>query len=339
MLEIAVVGVGHWGPNLIRNFDNRLRSRVRWIIDRDPRRLEAASSRFPEARLETDVAKALADPELDAIVIATPTRTHADLVRRGLSAGVHVMVEKPLTADVESGRELCDLALEKQRTLLVGHVFVYNAAVRWVKDCIDRGDLGRVYYISSNRTNLGPIRNDVNASWDLAAQDIAIFNYWLGSGPVSVSARGHAWINAGLEDAVFATFRYPGDTLVNVHVSWLNPHKVRQITVVAEDRMLSYDDMDEVEPIRLFDKTVTDEQSEQFVDTFSGFRSVIHTGDITIPPVRMGEPLRDECMHFLDCVENGETPRTGGPEGLEVVRALAAIDRSIAEGGVEVPIS
>jgi len=337
MLEIAVIGAGHWGPNLIRNFDNRLRSRVRWIIDRDESRLEAAAKRFPDAQLGTDVEAVFADRTLDAVVVATPTDTHAALVRRALEVGLHVMVEKPLTADSVSARELSALAEEQGRVLLVGHVFVYNPAVRWVKQRMDAGELGRIYYISSARTNLGPIRTDVSASWDLAAQDIAIFNYWLDGPPISASARGHAWINPGLQDAVFATFRYPGDILVHLHVSWLNPRKVREITVVAEDKMLSYDDMDAMEPIRLFDKRVNVE--EEFVDTFSGFRSVVHTGDITIPPVRMGEPLGAECMHFLDCIENGETPNTGGPEGVEVVRALEAMDRSMSQGGKEVPLA
>lgn len=310
-------------------------------MDQDPKRLDAASSRFPEARLATDVEEVLEDAELDAVVVATPTVTHATLVRRALGAGLHVMVEKPLTSDSGSARELADLAKERGRVLLVGHVFVYNAAVRWVKERLEAGDLGRVYYISSSRTNLGPIRTDVSASWDLAAQDIAIFNDWLGGPPVSVSARGHGWINQGLEDAVFATFKYPRDILVHLHVSWLNPRKVREITVVAEDKMLSYDDMDDQEPIRLFDKRVEGARGgeEEFVDTFSGFRSVVHTGDITIPPVRMGEPLSDECAHFLDCIETGEEPRTGGPEGLDVVRALEAMDRSMANEGREEPIA
>lgn len=338
MLEIAVIGAGHWGPNLIRNFDNGRRSRVRWIVDRDERRLEIASSRFPDAKFRTGVDEVFQDPELGAVVIATPTATHAELARRALEADLHVMVEKPLTADAASARELTALAAEKQRVLLVGHVFVYNPAVRWVKQRLDSGELGRVYYISSARTNLGPIRTDVSAAWDLAAQDLAIFNYWLGETPVSVSARGHSWINPGLQDAVFATFRYGGDILAHLHVSWLNPRKVREITIVADDKMLSYDDMDSMEPIRLFDKRVKDPEPE-FVDTFSGFRSVVHTGDITIPPVRMGEPLNEECTHFLDCIEKGEVPRTGGAEGLEVVRALEAMDRSMSQSGMEVPLA
>lgn len=336
MHEIAVFGAGHWGPNLIRNFHNQRRSRVRWIVDRDPERLATAASHFSGVQVTDDPEVALADPELDAAVIATPTRTHEELAQNALEAGLHIFVEKPLTSDSRSAAAIRDLAAAKGRVLLVGHVFVYNPAVRWVRDCIASGQLGRVYYISSSRTNLGPIRGDVNAAWDLAAQDIAIFNYWLGAQPVSISGQGHAWINSGLQDAVFATLRYPGDTLAHLHVSWLNPRKVREITIVASDKMLSYDDMSGTEPIRLYDKTVADSPSDsKFVDTFAGFRSVVHTGDITIPPVRMGEPLNAECMHFLDCIEDGTTPTTGGDEGLSVVRALEALDRSMQGGGRE----
>ena len=193
-----------------------------------------------------------------------------------------------------------------------------------------------MYYVSSVRTNLGPVRLDVSASWDLAAQDIAIFNYWLGGGPASVSALGHDWINPGVQDAVFATLRYPGDVLVQLHVSWINPRKVRDITIVAERKMVTYDDVNLNEPIRLYDKQVTPPRNgSAFVDTFAGFRSQVHTGDITIPPVRTEEPLYSECMHFLDSIENGVAVRTDGPVGLAVVEALEAIDRSMARGGSE----
>lgn len=338
MHEIGVIGAGHWGPNLIRNFDNRLRSRVRWIVDRDEQRLAAARGRFPEARGTRDVEEALADPELDAVVIATPTATHAELCERALNANLHVFVEKPLTGDSASSRRIEEQAREKNLVLLVGHIFLFNPAIRWIKQLLDSGELGRVFYLSSTRTNLGPIRRDVSASWDLAAQDIAIFNYWLGRSPISVSARGQAWINPGIQDAVFATFRYEGDVLVNLHVSWLNPRKVRDITLVAENKMLSYDDMDSIEPVRVFDKRVKNSDEEDFVDTFSGFRSVVHTGDITIPPIRMGEPLAIECQHFLDCIEAGHAPDSDGLVGLEVVRALEAMDRSMSQGGKEMPL-
>jgi len=339
MIEVAVLGAGHWGPNLIRNFENQTRSRVRWIVDTDGERLRAAQARFPGATCSTDVAQALADPLVRAFVIATPTSTHAALARAALESGRHVLVEKPLTTEASSARALSELAARSGLVLLVGHVFVHNPAVQWVKARLGAGELGRLYYASSSRTNLGPIRSDVNVAWDLAAQDIAIFDYWLGTTPASVSAQGHGWLNGNNHDAVFATLRYPGDVLVHLQVSWLNPRKVRHITLVADQRMLTYDDSSPEEPIRIYDKrALPATPKDPFVDTYAAFRSQVHSGDITIPPVRMGEPLALECMHFLDCIEDGRRPLTGGPEAVAVVETLEAIDRSLAARGREEPV-
>src|SRR5262245_10289479 len=338
MIEVAVVGAGHWGPNLIRNFENHTRSRVRWIVDTDRERLKVAQARFPGATCSTDVSEALADRRVGAVVIATPTSTHAELTRAALESGRHVLVEKPLTTEADSARELSELAARSGLVLLVGHVFVHNPAVQWVKQRLASGELGRLYYASSSRTNLGPIRTDVNVAWDLAAQDIAIFDYWLGSSPESVSAQGHGWLNGGNADAVFATLRYPGDVLVHLHVSWINPRKVRHITLVAEQRMLTYDDSAPEEPIRIYDKRALPVSPAAFVDTYAAFRAQVHSGDITIPPVRMGEPLALECMHFLDCIQDGRAPLTGGPQAVAVVETLEAIDRSLAARGREEPV-
>lgn len=336
MIRIGVVGAGHWGPNLIRNFHDGPRSEVAWVVDRDPTRLRQVEDRFPDVRCSADAGDALRDPSVDAVVVATPTSTHYTLVREALERGKHVLVEKPITTRSSEADELCRVAREVGVTLMVGHVFLYNEAVRYVKGVVDAGDIGRVYYVSMVRTNLGPIRMDVNASWDLAAHDLSIANYWLGSAPLSASATGGTWINGGIEDAVFATLRYPGDVLLNLHVSWLNPRKARDITVVGDRRMLTLDDMNLSEPIRMYDKGVTDElMSPTYVDTFASFRASVRDGDVTIPRVPMGEPLRAECEHFLDCVELGKEPLTGGREGAAVVRALEAIDRSIRGRGRE----
>ena len=336
MIQIAVLGAGHWGPNLIRNFDNRQRSAVRWIVDRDPARLAAAEARFPGAKLTTQPAEAIADPAVDAVVIATPTITHYELAKAALERGKHVLVEKPLADSAAACRELIELAERTERVLLVGHVFLFNPAVRWVKEYLDSGQLGAIYYVSSQRTNLGPIRTDVNAAWDLASQDLSIFNYWLGTTPRSACAVAGTWLNPGIADAVFATLRYPGDVLAHLHVSWLNPRKNRDITVVAQRRMLTYDDMSLSEPIRVYDKRVAEQRTESnFVDTFASFRSSVREGDITIPRVAMGEPLAAECEHFLDCLESKARPQCGGAEALDVVRVLEAISRSIAGGGRE----
>jgi predicted dehydrogenase len=334
VIRVAVLGAGHWGPNLIRNFHNRTSSAVAWVIDRDATRLAQVQARFPDVRVSADVEAALADSSVAAVVVATPTSTHYPLSRAALERDKHVLVEKPLATRSEHGAELCEIAATRGRVLMVGHVFLYNAAVRRVKQYLDEGRLGRVYYVSMVRTNLGPIRVDVNAAWDLASHDISIVNYWLEASPVSVSAAGGNWINQGVEDAVFATFTYPGDVLVNLHVSWLSPRKAREITVVGEQRMLTFDDMNLNEPVRIYDKHVTEARTViGYVDSFASFRSSVRDGDIVIPRVAINEPLRAQCDHFMECIERGTAPLTGGAEGLSVVRALEAMARSVKSGG------
>ncbi|MGQ0505144.1 MAG: Gfo/Idh/MocA family protein, partial [Myxococcaceae bacterium] len=317
MNRIALIGAGHWGPNLLRNFHNHQTSEVAWVVDRDAGRLEQVKSRFPEVQLSQDAADVFRDASVDAVVIATPTVTHYALVKAALEAKKHVLVEKPITANTAEGVELTALAEKVGRVLMVGHVFVYNSAVRKVKQYLDEGRVGRVYYVSMVRTNLGPIRMDVNAAWDLASHDISIVNYWLGADPITASAVGGTWINPGIEDAVFATLRYPNGVLVNLHASWLNPRKSRDITVVGEGRMLTCDDMNLNEPIRIYDKGVTDARTQPgFVDTFASFRASVREGDITVPKVALGEPLKTECEHFLECIKTGKAPLTGGREAV-----------------------
>lgn len=336
MIEVAVLGAGHWGPHLIRNFDNRQRSHVAWVVDRDQSRLDEVRNRFPDAKLTDDASVAIADDLVDAVVIATPTTTHYALAKEAIARGKHLLVEKPIATSSKESQELTDLAAKGGLVLMVGHVFVYHAAVQRVKRYIDTGELGRVYYISMVRTNLGPIRTDVNAAWDLAAHDLSIADLWLGGQAATASAVGGGWINPGLDDVMFATLRYPGDVLVNLHVSWLNPRKARDITVVGDHKMLTFDDMDLTEPIRIYDKGVAEEGGMPlFADTFSSFRASIREGDVTIPKVRVQEPLMAECMHFLDCIERGLAPMTGGPEATAVVRTLEALERSMRDGGKE----
>ncbi|HEY6477835.1 MAG TPA: Gfo/Idh/MocA family oxidoreductase [Polyangia bacterium] len=335
-IRIAVIGAGHWGPNLIRNFDSPPASVVKMVVDRDGARLEQVRARFPDAAVSQNAADAFGDPAIDAVVIATPTSSHHALVKAALEAGKHVLVEKPISTHGDEADELVALAARRARVLVVGHVFIFNLAVQRVRAYIEAGDLGRIYYVSMVRTNLGPIRVDVNAAWDLMSHDISIVNYWLRSEPETASAVGGTWINAGREDAVFATLRYPGDVLVNVHASWLNPRKSRDVTVAGDKRMLTFDDMNVAEPLRIYDKRVSDQATiPEVIDTFASFRASIRDGDITIPKVSTGEPLRNECQHFLDCIRTGKPPLVGGTEGAAVVRALEAIDRSMRDHGRE----
>ena len=336
MIRVAVIGAGQWGPNLIRNFHNKQTSEVVWIIDHDAARLDEVHTRFPDVQASEDPEQALRDPSVDAVVVATPTSTHYALAKEALEQRKHALVEKPLTTQLKQGLELVELAAYQRLTLMVGHVFVYNPAVRKVKEYLDAGYLGKVYYVSMVRTNLGPIRLDVNAAWDLAAHDLSIVNYWLDAEPLSVSAIGGTWINQGIEDAVFATLRYPQGALVNLHASWLNSRKARDITVVGERRMLTFDDMNINEPLHIYDKQVTDLRTRPiYVDSFASFRASIRKGDITVPKVPVGEPLATQCAHFLECIVTGERPFTGAPEGIAVVRALEAMQRSIRARGRE----
>jgi predicted dehydrogenase len=336
MIRVAVIGAGQWGPNLIRNFHNKQTSEVVWIIDRDAARLDEVHARFPDAQTAGDPEQALRDPSVDAVVVATPTSTHYAIAKEALERGKHVLVEKPLTTQVKQGLGLLELAARQRLILMVGHVFVYNPAIRKVKEYLDAGHLGKLYYVSMVRTNLGPIRLDVNAAWDLAAHDLSIVNYLLDAEPLSVSAIGGTWINQGIEDAVFATLRYPQGVLVNLHASWLNPRKARDITVVGERRMLTFDDMNLNEPLRIYDKQVTDACTQPtYVDSFASFRASVRKGDITVPKVPLGEPLATQCAHFLECIVSGKQPFTGAPEGIAVVRALEAMQRSIRARGRE----
>jgi len=336
MISVGVIGAGHWGPNLIRNFHNKQTSEVLWIADRDHGRVEQVRKRFPDVQVTDDASRVIADERVQAVVVATPTSTHYALVKAALERGKHVLVEKPITADVKQGEELCALAEAKGRVLLVGHVFVYNEAVRRAKRYIQERELGNLFYISMVRTNLGPIRADVNAAWDLAAHDISIVDYWLDGHALAASASGGIWINAGIEDAVFATLRYPDNVLVHLHVSWLDPRKAREITVVGDKRMLTLDDMNMIEPLRIYDKGVSEKPSAPgYADTFSSFRAAIREGDIVSPRVALGEPLKAECDHFLDCIAHEKRPMTGGREAVAVVRTLEAIQRSLKNLGRE----
>ena len=339
MIKLAVVGAGRWGPNLINNLYTHKDAWISWVADANPSRLQAVRDRFTGVQTTEDAAAAIEADDVDAVLIATPTNTHFEFATRALEAGKHVLVEKPLAATVAEAEELCALAAKTDLVLMVGHIFVYNAASRRAKEYIADGELGRIYYISMERTNLGPIRADVNAAWDLAAHDISLASYWLNADPLSASAVGGDWINRGVEDAVFATLRYPGDVLVHLHASWLNPKKSRGITVVGERRMLTFDDINLNEPIRLYDKKVRDERTDlPFVDSFASFRMSVRDGDIVIPKVQMGEPLKAEINHFLDCVENNSRPLSAGAEGLAVVKTLDAITRSLAAGGRQVEV-
>lgn len=338
MTGIAVVGAGHWGPHLIRNFNDHLSSQVLWVAEMDDRRRKAIAERFPTTQVTADLADVLADERVDALVVATPTSTHSSIVRDALNAGKHVLVEKPIAHLLDESVELSHLADRLGKVLMVGHVFLFNPAFRAAKEYIQRGELGTVRYLSMVRTNLGPVRTDASAAWDLASHDISIANYWLDAVPNHVHATGGSWLNEGINDVVFATLSYPDDILVHIEASWLNPRKRRLVAAIGSERMLTVDDMELTEPVRMYDKGVLDPMSDEFTDTFAGFRNQIREGEVRIPHVTGGEPLREECDEFLRRVSGNEGTLADGWDGARVVAVLEAIDRSVAEGGASVMV-
>jgi len=336
MLEIGLIGVGHWGPNIARSLSSTGRANVRWICDLNQERLTWIAERHPEARTTSSIDDLLGDEAVGAVAIATPVPTHYDIARRALEAGKHVLIEKPLTATSEQGRALVELAESKGLTLMVGHVFEYNATVRALKGLIHEGELGKIQYMSFTRTNLGPVRTDVNALWDLASHDISIMAYFLDSFPADVTARGQAYLNEDIEDAVFATFGFATGVVAHVNVSWLNPQKVRSITVVGDKKMAVWDDLDMQRPIQVFDRHV---EVPSEADSFIEFKTAVVDGGVFIPNVRLNQPLQAECEHFLDCVEAGTRPQSDGWNGLRVVQALEAADTSMRNGSTVTPIA
>ena len=338
-LHIAVAGVGHWGPNLIRNFYTSNRSNIIAVCDHDLKRLDLIKSAYPDIEVTTSFDDLLKNDRLEAIVIATPTETHFQLARQSLSAGKHVFVEKPIATTKRDCDELLDLAKTNKRHLFVGHVFVYNAGIRAVKKYIESQELGTIYYVNLTRTNLGPIRTDVNAFWDLAPHDISILNYWFPDKPRTVNAVGAVYLNQGVEDTVYATYRYADGMIANIHTSWLHPKKVREITVIGEKKMIVWNDLDLNHPIKVYDKNVTFiKDEEQLIDTFSSFHANIHEGDTLLPKIRLNEPLKAECEAFLDVILNDDNSYSSGLHGAHVVNAMLAAENSISAAGREVEI-
>jgi len=338
-LNIGVVGAGRWGPNLIRNFHSQQQCRVTSVADTLPSRLKLIQERYSDIFITESADEIITSQNVDAVVICTPTSTHFEMTQKALLNKKHVFVEKPLASTPAECKTLIELARQMDRVLFVGHIFVYNAGIQAARRIIQSGELGKILYIHMTRTNLGPIRTDVSALWDLAPHDLSILRYWLDQNPISVSAMGGRYLNPTIEDVVFATYRYPDQMIANLHVSWLNPKKVREIVVVGEKKMLVWDDMDLNHPLRIYDKKVTvDYEKDTLIDTFINFRANIHEGDTVFPRVLLNEPLAAECVAFLNAIQEPSKSISSGAEGLAVVEALAAADASIRANGKEIAI-
>ncbi len=353
--RVGVVGAGYWGPNLIRNLAELPRSPLVAVADRDPARLEYARARYPHVRFYSELEELLADGEVNAVVLATPAELHERHALAALEAGKHVFVEKPLATSSAGCRRLMAAAEAHGRVLMVGHTFLHNDAVRWVKARIDEGDLGDVLYLYSRRLNLGQVRQDINVVWNLAPHDISIMLYLAGQRPDRVACHGQAFLQKGVEDVAFLTLEFgaaPGGTgarrAAHIHVSWLDPNKVREVVVVGSRKMVVYDDVDADHMIQVYDKGVdrvpvqaggaAASDPRERLETFGEFKLWLRWGDLTIPKLRVAEPLRNEMAHFIQCIETGQAPITGALNGLEVVRVLEAADESLRAGGAPVEI-
>ena len=331
MIGVAQIGVGYWGPNLLRNLVANDDCRVKTVVDLSEERRRFVGRNYPSVAVTDTVESALDDPDVSAVVIATPVATHFELVMKALAAGKHVLVEKPMARSVEEVEQIGGLAEEKSLIAMVGHTFLYNAAVRYVKQLIDSGELGDIRYIYSQRINLGRIRSDVDALWNLAPHDISIIQYWLGDPePVSILRRGMDYIQNGVDDVVFLNVVYPENIMANIHVSWLDPHKVRQMTVVGSKKMIIYDDIAE-NKIAIFDKglnrmAVLGENMD--FDKPNDFQFSHRSGDVLLPKIAWQEPLKVEIEHFIDCITNGVECVTGVEHAKKVVQILSTSERA-----------
>jgi predicted dehydrogenase len=323
-VRVAAVGCGYWGPNVIRNLDAVQGFDLRWVCDTDPERLRPVATRYPSARSTLDLEDLFGDPSVDAVYLATPVSTHYDLARRALLEGKHVLIEKPLATTVERAEELARIAADRHLTLMVGHTFVFSPPVRKVRELIDSGLIGPIYYVETTRVNLGLFQKDVSVLWDLGPHDLSILIYWLGEVPRQVSARGRSYLGEALEDVAFLTLEFPSGILAQVQLSWLAPSKLRRTSIVGRQKMIVYDDLEPVEKVKIFDRGVDRQPA-----SFGEFQLTYRSGDILSPRLDTTEPLHLECQHFLDCIRSGRTPDASPQSGVDVVRVIQAAERSL----------
>lgn len=334
---VAVVGAGAWGKNHVRNFAAIPGSRLLYVCDMHEPHRERAAQLAPDAETTDDLDRVLADERVEAVVVATPPRVHGEVARRAVEAGKHVLVEKPITLDLAEARALVAAAAERGRVLMVGHLLKYHAGVRRMRELVGAGELGRVYYLYSQRLNLGQVRSDENALWSLAPHDVSIALYVFGEArPVAAACQGGSYLQKGIEDVCFGEIFFDGGEVAALHVSWLDPHKTRRFTVVGSRKMATFDDMEPAEKLRVYDKGV-DIADPEAGSPYSG-AVTLRSGEVHIPPVDPVEPLRAECEHFLVCVRTGSTPETPGEEGVAVLEILTAMKRSLEAGGGRVQI-
>jgi predicted dehydrogenase len=336
MVGIGVLGAGYWGPKHVRNFSEIPEANMAMVADLDRDRLAAIKAQFPAVEMTMDHKEMLASPDVHGVVVATPVSTHARFAREALMAGKHVMVEKPLARSSAECQELARLAADRGKVLMVGHTFLYNPAVRLLREIVQSGEIGEVYYAYAQRLNLGLFQRDINVIWDLAPHDLSIMSFVLGRDPTAVGARGADHVQAGIEDVAYLDVAYGAKVRASIHVSWLDPNKIRRITIVGSKRMVVYNDVELTEKIRIYDKGVDRPMGAD--GTPGAFPLAYRHGDITVPTISAAEPLRLECEHFVECIATGARPLTDAENGLKVVRALEASDESLRNGGLLVSL-
>jgi predicted dehydrogenase len=333
---VGVAGLGYWGPNWVRNLHQSQAARRIVACDLDQKRRVHVSQLYSDLETTSHFEDLLNDDDIEGIVVATPVGTHYAMAKRALEAGKSVLVEKPMATSNEEANDLVKTAREKNLILMVGHTFEYSAPVLKMHDIIASGELGDVFYISSVRANLGLFQRDVNVTWDLATHDISIIlNLMGGREPEAVSCQGESHYGHGVEDVAMLTLRFERNVIAFIHVSWLDPDKIRRTTVVGSRKMLVYDDTAPQEKIRIYDKGVT---AQKYYDTFGEFQFSYRYGDIQIPRIEEKEPLFCECEHFVNCIKSGQTPNTDGVNGARVVNVLEAANYSLRRGGLMVPL-
>ena len=334
-LSFGIVGLGYWGPNLVRNLRALPDCRVKTVCDLSEDRLRHMRALYPEVSGETDYPRMLADPEIDAVAIATAVRLHFPMAKAALQAGKHTFIEKPMAASTAECEELIQIAKQKGLILMVGHTFLYSAPVRRIKQIIDNNDIGELRYISARRLNLGLFQKDINVTWDLAPHDISIILYIMQERPLSVNCRGGAHVTKGIEDVTSLSLTFSKERTAIIQSSWHDPRKIREMTIVGSKRMIVYDDIAPQEKIKVFDARV---ERPPHYDSFAEFHYAYHYGDIYSPYIKQDEPLRVECAHFQECILHGRVPLTSGEAGLEVVRILEASSHSLRNHGAPVEL-
>jgi len=334
-IRIAVVGCGYWGPNLIRNFRSLPDCQLSDLCDLNANRLNHLKSLYEDIMTHVSFEDMLRSRELDAIVIATPVHLHHKLAMMSLKAGKHVMIEKPMASSVAQCEELASVARRMGLTLMVGHTFLYSPHVRKILEIIKTGEIGEIHYISSRRLNLGLFQKDINVVWDLAPHDISIIQYLMNEMPHAVNCQGNANVTKGIEDIGNLTLMFPSGRYATVQTSWLDPRKVREMTIVGSKQMIVYNDLEPLHKITIYDQRV---EMPPHYDSYAEFQYAYHYGDVYSPYVKQDEPLRIECRHFLDCIQNGESPITSAEQATDVVRILEAASASLQQGGGRVSL-